>query len=786
MKQVVTLLAVVIVAGAAAQVRFEPITVAPLYPDGSKMCDGIVVDGEVVLVGGEGMILRSRDGFQTWQRQRIAEGEDRTIYSITQVTPDVWVVVGERGLCYRSGDGGKSWEAIGMPTERTLYRVRKNGMGVLIAVGKEGEIVRSSDQGWAWQRRASGTAKDLWSVAWQGDVAMAVGEDGVIVRSTDGGYEWEVVKELPLKRTLYGIATAGADQWYAVGEKMQMVWSTDGGNSWNMRALEPPGSDADKLRNIGFWNGQYGWIVGEGSSALWQPVWETTDGGATWRKVEFQIDTVSGKWWLEYPIRWWGMLRIGGQRIVYGERQQYTIVGVEPVEGGKEWQRRVWDRIVPLSTVAGAKLEECDEFLALIGYPSAPQVVRYRGSAGVWDTVSLLPVIDVWRDTVYAQFKYYGERPTRWVWNGQSVFVLTSYENGWWSSDEGKTWDVVHFDSLRIRNVMPYGDEGFAIVGPVIDSGKGGNEYACVVAAQVGQPWQELFRLKRGEGRIVAVHFFGDNRGYAVIEREDEKEFWKTSDGGHTWEKYSLADAMKHYAERPTRLLNIEAVKFYDEQHIDIVVGMLVTDGPFWDVVLLSSSDGGNSWKQEWWQTYWFPGARSTPLIGFAAKDFRNKIISLTDESYSSGRLVYLRDGRWRVLELPQPGEARFVLDYNGHCAIVWRGGNLLVEFNVVPHQLLLIHFGTTGVEEAQQAAKDYGIAAYPVPAAKKLFLQYSTQIRGMVASVSLYTADGQLVRQYRGAVESVDVRELAAGDYYLVVQLQNGVQHIVVVPVVR
>lgn len=56
------------------------------------------------------------------------------------------------------------------------------------------------------------------------------------------------------------------------------------------------------------------------------------------------------------------MLRSGEQQLVYGERGQYTIVGVEPVEGGKEWQRRVWDRIVPLSTVAGAKLEGCDEF----------------------------------------------------------------------------------------------------------------------------------------------------------------------------------------------------------------------------------------------------------------------------------------------------------------------------------------------------------------------------------------------------------------------------------------
>ncbi len=787
----VTLLAVVVVAVAAAQVRFEPITVAPLYPDGSRMCDGIVVDGEVVLVGGEGMILRSRDGFQTWQRQRIAEGEDRTIYSIAQVTPDVWVVVGERGLCYRSGDRGKSWEAIGMPTERTLYRVRKNGMGILIAVGAGGEIVRSSDQGWTWERRVSGTAKDLWSVAWQGNVAMAVGEDGVIVRSTDGGYTWRVVrKEDFLKRTLYAVAAADADRWYAVGEQMALSRTSDGGDTWGTQPLVPPLSDAEKLRGIGFWDEQHGWITGETSSALWQPVWKTTDGGATWQKVKFRIDTVQippGGTWTSYPIRWWGMLRSGEQQLVYGERRQYTIVGVEPVEGGKEWQRRVWDRIVPLSTVAGAKLEGCDEFLALIGYPSAPQVVRYRSSAGVWDTVSLLPVIDVWRDTVYAQFKYYGERPTRWVWNGQSVFVLTFYSNGWWSTDGGKTWTVVQLDSVGISKAFPYGERGFALAGYIEVPGTYCTIGVCLVSEEPGQPWREVLRLDTGM-RLRGVRFWDSQQGYAVVESDQEVAFWTTTDGGAHWEKRAIPNARQHYTGNEIRFSQVRLVRMYNEQHIDIVLEaeVLVPGVPYINVGLLSSTDGGMTWEHRVWFSQFGVQYEGTSRISFAASDVSTKMI-MTSGGTSSGSVLYTQDGQtWKKIQLPEPGRGRFDWDYNGYCAIVWRNGSMFSNYNVVPHQLLLIHFGTTGVEEAQQAVRDDGIAAYPVPATEKLFLQYSTQIHRMVASVSLYTADGQLVRQYRGAIESVDVRELASGDYYLVVQLQSGVQHIVVVPVVR
>jgi len=133
---------------------------------------------------------------------------------------------------------------------------------------------------------------------------------------------------------------------------------------------------------------------------------------------------------------------------VYGERSQYTIVAVEPQAGGTEWYRRVWDRIVSLSPIAGAKLEGCDRFLTLLSYPPAPQLVRYDGHR--WDTVSLLPVIDVWRDTISPQFQYYGERPQQWVWNGASVFVWSWYTNGWWSADSGKTWEIVRFDSIGV------------------------------------------------------------------------------------------------------------------------------------------------------------------------------------------------------------------------------------------------------------------------------------------------------------------------------------------------
>ena len=779
---------------AIGQVQIDRYPVAPLYPDGSKMCDGIVVDNELILVGGEGVILRSHDGFQTWQRQRLKDGEYRTIYSIAKLDSRVWVVVGESGLCYRTTDGGEHWQAVDVGTDRTLYRVRQDSSGVVIAVGEGGVIVRSTDGGMRWEERASGTEKGLRGLGWRGDEVVVVGERGVIVRSTDRGESWAVVQEGDaLGWTLYDVA-ATPSHWYAVGDGMVLARSSDGGGPWQTRTLVPPRADSERLRGIWFADGQQGWIVGESESTLWQPVWETTDGGQSWQKVQFRIDTVqvgSGvSSWQEYPIIWWGIRVVEGRRIVYGERSQYTIVAAEPQVGGTEWYRRVWDRIVSLSPIAGAKLEGCDRFLALLGYPSAPQLVRYDGRQ--WDTVSLLPVIDVWRDTILPQFQYHGERPQHWVWNGASVFVWSWYTNGWWSADSGKTWEIVPLDSIRIDQVVPYGDRGFAILGGILVPGSYKLKPVCLVSPDIGQPWREVIRLDTGQGKIVKVRFFDSLRAIALIWKETEEtlELRKTTDGGRNWEQQSLPFDFDYYAGGEVEVFNWKGVEILDEQRIVCLLEIVVWDNgapQYLDAGVVTSSDGGQRWTSQWWYTQ-LGGEKARANIGGAmiAKSLTNIVVMLAGGT-SPGTLIYTRDGqRWQKLRLPEPGQGRQVFDDNGSCAIVWQGGDPFSNNQVAPKQLLVLHFAVTGVEEAARTAVQGGVAVYPTPARETVFFHYSDAIGAQIREIRMYTQDGRLIRRYPGRVEQIPVSDLPAGTYYVVINQQSGISHLVVFQVLR
>ena len=49
-----------------------------------------------------------------------------------------------------------------------------------------------------------------------------------------------------------------------------------------------------------------------------------------------------------------------------------------------------------------------------------------------------------------------------------------------------------------------------------------------------------------------------------------------------------------------------------------------------------------------------------------------------------------------------------------------------------------------------------------------------------------MYTQDGRLIRRYPGRVEQIPVSDLPAGTYYVVINQQSGISHLVVFQVLR
>jgi len=95
----------------------------------------MVTDGQIILAGEQGMVLRSRDGGGSFQALEFPyEG---SLFDAVPGRNGDLVVIGLRGHAYRSADGGDTWSACARPAEETLMggTVLPDGRYALVTTG---------------------------------------------------------------------------------------------------------------------------------------------------------------------------------------------------------------------------------------------------------------------------------------------------------------------------------------------------------------------------------------------------------------------------------------------------------------------------------------------------------------------------------------------------------------------------------------------------------------------------------------------------------------------------
>ncbi|MGE4618670.1 MAG: YCF48-related protein [Planctomycetota bacterium] len=161
---------------------------------------------------------------------------DQAIFVAAATSENVVLLVGERGLIFRSTDAGQNFQQVEAPTRRMLCAVTFGDDGMAYAVGHDLTVLRSSDSGASWEAIHRDPEADLALfsvVALEGGRVVAVGAFGTVLVSTDSGENWRqelISEDGPHVYSVQRTATT----LVAVGEFGSIFTSDDGGDVWQV------------------------------------------------------------------------------------------------------------------------------------------------------------------------------------------------------------------------------------------------------------------------------------------------------------------------------------------------------------------------------------------------------------------------------------------------------------------------------------------------------------------------------------------------------------------------
>ena len=218
---------------AQEDVEPEPAAMARLA-DRSLLLDVAAADGNLVVVGERGHILRSSDNGNSWQQ--VAVPVQATLTAVYFEDRNLGWAVGHDSAILRTTNGGESWELVNWAPEEesplldVWFSDAENGF----AVGAYGSFYRTSDGGITWTfEPISEWDFHLHHVARATDLRMYMAaEAGMIYRSDDGGETWAELPS-PYEGSFFGTLPLDGDSVLLFGLQGHLFRSDDAGESWS-------------------------------------------------------------------------------------------------------------------------------------------------------------------------------------------------------------------------------------------------------------------------------------------------------------------------------------------------------------------------------------------------------------------------------------------------------------------------------------------------------------------------------------------------------------------------
>ena len=290
-----------------------------------RILNGAALAGNrVVVVGQRGHILYSDDRGSTWTQASVPVSVD--LVAVHFPTAQKGWAVGHSGVVLATSDGGATWvkQLDGRAAAQTMidYYEKHEADGALLSEAK-----RFADDG------PDKPFLDVWFD--DENVGYVVGTFNLVFRTDDGGRHWVPWfdrTDNPKRYHLYAVRRVG-DDLYAAGEQ-GIVLKLDA-KAQRFRAVRTP------------YDGTYFGITGKPGGVLLFGLrgnaYRTTDGGASWQKVDTRI-----------PVGLTGGAVTPEGRIVLVSQAGHVLVSSD---SGSTFAPLVADRPVPAAAVValGAK-----------------------------------------------------------------------------------------------------------------------------------------------------------------------------------------------------------------------------------------------------------------------------------------------------------------------------------------------------------------------------------------------------------------------------------------------